>query len=86
MYIPDALKPDVLKFFESPAGKALFIALELRKLAAPGMTAEPHQTIQAYAQREGFELCIEALKKIPLESAPEEAVQEAESILLSPKD
>ena len=86
MYLPDPLKPDVIKFFDSPAGKALFIALELRKLAAPGMTPEPHQTIQAYAQREGFEICIETLKKLPYESAPEEVTKEAESILLSPKD
>ena len=40
MYIPDALKPDVIKFFDSPAGKALFIALEQRRLAAPGMTPD----------------------------------------------
>ena len=52
----------------------------------PGMTPEPHQTIQAYAQREGFEICIETLKKLPYESAPEENAKETDSILLSPKD
>ena len=86
MYIPDALKPDVIKFFDSPAGKALFIALEQRRLAAPGMTPEPHQTIQAYAQREGFEICIETLKRIPYESASEETVPNPDQILLNPKD
>ena len=50
------------------------------------MTPEPHQTIQAYAQREGFEICIETLKKLPYESAPEENAKETDSILLSPKD
>jgi hypothetical protein len=85
MYIPDALKPDVVKFFDSPAGKALFIALEQRRLAAPGMTPKAHQMLQAYAQREGFDLCIEALRKLPFESGPEETAGKTDP-LTDPKD
>ena len=73
MFLPDGFKPDVIKFLDSPAGKALVIELRARKPASPSSGETAHAMIQRYANAEGFEMAIENLLKLPLEAeAPKE--------------
>lgn len=74
MFLPDGFKPEVIKFLETPAGKALVIALEQRKPAQPSSGETAHGMIQRYAIREGFEMALTSLAKIAHEAeSPDQA-------------
>lgn len=68
MFIPDPFKLDVIKFFDSNAGKALLTAMDARKPESPDKSL-PHSTkLSGYDQRAGYELAMSELRKIPHES------------------
>ena len=78
MFIPDAFKPDVVKFLDSNAGRALVIALRARKPAPPSSSETAHGMIQKYANAEGFEMAVDQLLKIASEGQPEEKSEDGD--------
>ncbi len=87
MFIPDAYKPDVQKFFASPAGQALMLAMNQRRpRPVDGSTPQPHTLLDSYAKRDGYDACLSDFQKIPFESAAQAETNEVEKVLMSPAD
>jgi len=86
MFIPDPFKPEVIRFFDSPAGKAFLLALQLRKPRNPDAVEQQHTQLNRYSVRNGYEICLEEIAKIPQESQPQEDHSLQEKILLDPRD
>lgn len=85
-YLPDALKLDVIKFLDGPAGKAFTQVLRARCSDAPSATL-PHSTkLSMYDQRAGAEFILGEMAKIPHESANSAPDKPASAILLDPRD
>lgn len=87
MFLPDAFKPDVQKFFASPVGQAFMLALNQRRpRAIDGTTPHSHTLLDSYAKRDGYDACVGEIAKLPFESANQPDTNTDEAILLSAKD
>ena len=86
MFLNDAFKADVLKFLASPAGTAFVEVLRQRRPNSPdGTTPHAHTLMNGYAIKEGYDIALAEIMKIPHDSAPQEP-DSAVQRLLDPKD
>ena len=84
VFLPDPFKLDVIRFLDSPAGKALTVALEERKPGAPHPNLQPSTKMSLYDQRAGYELAMAEMRRLPHESPPVPDVHI--TTLLDPRD
>lgn len=88
MYLPDAFRAEVTRFFDSPAGKAFMIALQLRRPASIDPYAPAaHTLLDSYATQKGFDICLAEISRIPQEMQPQlSEVDKQIETLTNPRD